>query len=255
VKILKLDAIYNEDCLIGMNRIPDHSIDLILCDLPYGTTVYEWDIPIPLEPLWEQYNRIIKDNAAIVLFSDEPFASDIINGNRKYFRYKWIWDKEYGSNFQNARRMPMKRHEEILVFYKKLPTYNPQWWYSTPYKAKNTERRNTYELLSGKMYGGSVRERRIMAGSVDGRRYPTSILRFPRYNTKRLHPTQKPVALLEYLIKTYTNEGDVVLDNCFGSGSTLVAAVNTNRRYIGFELERKYFDMACQRLNPVCKAA
>jgi len=230
--------------LSGCSRIPDKSIDLILCDLPYGVTKCKWDEVIPFEPLWEQYHRIAKDNAAIVLFSSEPFTTNLIKSNIKNFRYKWIWNKGRGNNFQNARFMPMKSHEEICIFYRKLPTYNPQWWYSTPYKATSRKRKNSLELLGE----GIISQNMIAAGSKDGRRYPLSILNFPK-EVKSLHPTQKPVALLEYLIKTYTNEGDIILDNCFGSGSTLVAAANTNRHYIGFELETKYFEIAWQRLN------
>ena len=244
--ILTNTTIYNEDCLVGMPRIPDKSIDMILCDLPYGITACKWDAVIPFKPLWAEYHRIAKDNAAIVLFSGEPFTSALISSNIKDFRYHWIWNKGRGSNFQNARFMPMKCHEEICVFYRRHPTYNPQWWYSTPYKATNRKRKNPSEIIGS----GRINDFNISAGSADGRRYPLSILNFPK-ETKSLHPTQKPVALLEYLIKTYTNEGEVVLDNCFGSGSTLVAAVNTNRRYIGFELEPKYFEIARERLNGI----
>ena len=246
---MKLNTLYNEDCLLGMSRIPDRSIDLILSDLPYGTTVYEWDKPIPLEPLWEQYNRIAKEDAAIVLFSDEPFTWRLIQSNHKYFRYKWIWNKGRGSNYQNARKMPMKCYEEICVFYRKLPTYNPQWWYSTPYKPIHGKRAAT---VAG--YGESIGNFRMNPGSEDGRRYPLSILTFP-CDGKKLHSSQKPVALLEYLIKTYTNEGEVVLDSCFGSGSTLIAAKNTNRRYIGFETDARYFGVAEERLNSLPRAA
>jgi site-specific DNA-methyltransferase (adenine-specific) len=247
---LELDVIYNEDCLSGMSRIPDKSIDMILCDLPYGTSACKWDVVLPFDRLWAHYRRIVKDNAAIVLFSDEPFTSNLIRSNYKNFRYKWVWNKGRGSNFQNARRMPMKCHEEICVFYKKTPKYNPQFWFSTPYKAENRKRSKAYEWIgnkSGTGRGGSIRDAYITAGSEDGRRYPLSILSFP-CDSNKVHPSQKPVALLEYLIKTYTSEGEVVLDNCAGSGSTLVAAANTNRHYIGFETEAKYFDIAWQRV-------
>lgn len=248
---MKLDVIYNEDCLVGMSRIPDKSIDMILCDLPYGKSACKWDTVIPFDRLWQHYSRIAKDNAAIVLFSDEPFTSNLVRSNYKSFRYKWIWAKTKGSNFQSARKMPMKHHEEILVFYRKLPTYNPQWWYSAPYKAEDRKRTRDSEWLGSKSsekYRGSIRDFVKTAGSEDGRRYPMSILVFSA-DEPRQHPAQKPVPLLEYLIKTYTNEGEVILDNCFGSGSTLVAAANTNRRYIGFELEPKYFEIAKQRLD------
>lgn len=191
---------------------------------------------------------MIKDNGAIVLFSDEPFTSQLVNSNLKLFRYKWIWDKQRGSNFQNAHFMPMKCHEEICVFYKKKPTYNPQWWYSKPYATKARKRKNTIEGLRG----GSASDYMTSTVSEDGRRYPLSILSFPR-DGSRIHPTQEPVALLEYLIKTYTNEGETVLDNCMGSGSTGVACINTNRNFIGYELDEKYFEIAEKRLNECVK--
>jgi site-specific DNA-methyltransferase (adenine-specific) len=217
---------------------------MILCDLPYGTTACKWDVVIPFEPLWVEYNRIAKENAAIVLFSNEPFTSNLIRSNPKDFRYKWIWEKDNGTNFLHVRQMPMKCHEDICVFYRKQPTYNPQWWYSTPYKPLIKIRPNPVETLRE----GRVKSAHPIKGSEDGRRYPRSVIKFSR-DGKKLHPTQKPVALLEYLIKTYTNEGDVVLDNCFGSGSTLVAAANTNRRYIGYEKDPKYFEIANRQLN------
>lgn len=244
--ILDFNVIYNEDCLLGMARIPDQSVDLILTDLPYGITAHKWDAAIPLERLWEHYHRIAKHHAAIVLFGVEPLSCDLIQSNRKNFRYKWIWDKGWATNFQHARRMPMKCHEEICVFYRKSPTYNPQWWYSTPYKAVHRKRKKPIEWMDG----GVARDYSITAGSEDGRRYPLSILDFPR-DGEWYHSAQKPVALLEYLIKTYTNEGDVVLDSCFGSGSTIIAAANTNRRYIGFETDPKYFEIARNRLAAI----
>lgn len=232
------------DCLELMKNIPDGSVDMILCDLPYGTTACKWDNVIPFDPLWQQYKRIIKDNGAVVLFSDEPFTSQLINSNLKTFRYKWIWNKTRGSNFQNARFMPMKSHEEICVFYKSKPTYNPQFWYSKPYKTKERKRKKEIQGLSG----GSASRVCTATISKDGRRYPLSILEFKRDN-KRIHPTQKPVALLEYLIKTYTNENETVLDNCMGSGSTGVACINTDRNFIGFELDENYFNIAQDRLR------
>lgn len=232
------------DCIELMKDIPDGSIDMILCDLPYGTTACKWDTIIPFEPLWEQYKRIIKDNGAIVLFSDEPFTSQLVNSNIKDFRYKWIWNKTRGSNFQNARFMPMKCHEEICVFYKKKPVYNPQYWYSSSYKTTERKRNKQIEGLAG----GSAANVCTATISEDGRRYPLSILTYAR-DGKRIHPTQKPVALLEYLVKTYTNEGEVVLDNCMGSGSTGVACLRTNRKFIGIELEQKYYDIAKERIK------
>ena len=232
---MEYDYIERGDCLELMKDIPDKSIDMILCDLPYGTTKNKWDSVIPFEPLWEQYNRIIKDNGAIVLFSQMPFTVDLVASNYKDFRYEWIWEKLSASGHLNANRMPMKKHENILVFYKKLPTYNPQFTEGKPYVA-------TYSTHSSN-YG---KQKDNITAINDGKRYPVDIIKFN--NDRCLHPTQKPVALLEYLIKTYTNEGEIVLDNCMGSGSTCVACVNTNRHYIGFELDPQYYDIACKRL-------
>ena len=237
---MEIDVIYNEDCLEGMKRIPDRSIDMILCDLPYGTTACKWDVIIPFEPLWEQYNRIIKDNGVIVLFGSEPFSTLLRYSNLKMFKYDWIWEKEQGANFMLCKYQPYKVHEIISVFSKKTHVYNPQMTMGKPY-------------ISGKGTSGDITGNVIKVQTKNnGTRYPRSIQYFTTDKGKgSKHPTQKPVALLEYLIKTYTNEGDVVLDNCMGSGSTCVAAVNTNRHYIGFELDEKYFDIACQRLDEV----
>jgi site-specific DNA-methyltransferase (adenine-specific) len=226
------------DCLELMKNVPDKSIDLILCDLPYGTTRNKWDEVIPFDKLWAQYNRIIKDNGAIVLFSQMPFGANLIMSNPKMFRYEWIWEKEQGTGFLNAKKMPLKKHENILVFYKHLPTYNPQGLIELEapvhYKGSITK--------SGSNYGNASKDYKQTHSN-----YPTDIIEFNR--DKGLHPTQKPVALLEYLIKTYTNEGDVVLDNCMGSGSTGVACLNTNREFIGMELDENYYKIACERLG------
>ena len=227
------------DCLELMKKIPDKSIDMILCDLPYGTTSQnKWDSVIPFEPMWEQYKRIIKDNGAIVLFSQLPFASDLIQSNKKMFRYEWIWVKDNATGFLNAKKMPLKIHENILVFYKKLPLYNPQMRTGfKPYKCKQGSHSNNY----GDYQEGHITE-------SNGERYPIDIIKFNRDKDK-LHSTQKPVALLEYLIKTYTNEGDLVLDNCFGSCSTGVACINTNRNFIGMELDEEFFKIGKQRID------
>ena len=226
------------DCLELMKQVPDKSIDLILCDLPYGTTKCKWDIVIPFDKLWEQYNRIIKDNGAIVLFGNEPFSSQLRLSNLKNYKYDWVWDKKRGSNFATVKIRPFNSFENIMVFYKKQPTYNPQMWKSTPYTCKQG-------------YVGEAKQTGLYRDDVitvnNGDRYPLTILSFSKETG--LHPTQKPVALLEYLIKTYTNEGDVVLDNCMGSGSTGVACVNTNREFIGMELDEKYFNIAKERLG------
>lgn len=227
------------DCLELMKDIPDGSVDMIICDLPYGTTACKWDSIIPFEELWKGYCRIIKDDGAIILFGSEPFTSILICSQISLFRYDLIWDKQKGCDFLNANRKPLKSHENILVFYKKSPTYNKQYWYSTPYKKINGNKKQS------SVYHDS---HDVDTESTDGKRNPLSILSFPR-DGNRVHPTQKPVALLEYLIKTYTNEGETVLDNCMGSGSTGVACVNTNRRFIGIELDDKYFEIAKQRID------
>jgi DNA modification methylase len=223
------------DCLEKMQDIPDGSVDLILCDLPYGTTACKWDSVIPFEPLWEQYRRVAKRNAAIVLTASQPFTTALIASNMREFRYTWVWEKEQGVNFLLAKKQPMKVHEDVCVFYRMQPVYNPQMTAGKPY-------------TSGKGDSGEV------TGSVtkiqtqnDGTRYPRSIQAVKRETG--LHPTQKPVALMEYLIRTYTNEGETVLDNCMGSGTTGVACVNTNRNFIGIELDEGYFKIAQDRIN------
>lgn len=234
---LELNRIYQMDCIEGMRLLPDKSIDMILCDLPYGTTSCKWDTVTPFEPLWEQYERIIKDNGAIVLTASQPFTTTLANSNLRLFRYAWVWEKEQGVNFLMAKKQPLKVHEDILVFYKKQPTYNPQMTKGKPY-------------ISGKGDSGEVtgRVKKIQTKN-EGTRYPRSVIKFNR--EVGLHPTQKPVALFEYLIRTYTNEGEIVLDNCIGSGTTAVASVRTNRKFIGFELEPEYVQIANQRLENV----
>jgi DNA modification methylase len=224
------------DCLELMKDIPDKSIDMILCDLPYGTTRNKWDSVIPFDKLWEQYERIIKDNGAIVLFSQMPFTAKLICSNLKLFKYEWIWEKDNSTGFLNAKKMPLKIHENICVFYKSPPCYNPQMRKGfKPYKCKHDAQSDNYGWHN-KVWSVS-----------DGERYPVDLIKLNRDKSK-IHPTQKPVALLEYLIKTYTNEGDIVLDNCMGSGSTGVACVNLNRSFIGMELEEEYFEIAKERI-------
>ena len=225
------------DCLTLMKNIPDKSIDMILCDLPYGTTRCKWDEIIPFDQLWKQYKRVIKENGAIVLFGDGIFTANLIKSNERMWRYNMVWDKQRGCDFLNANVKPLKSHEDILVFYKKKPTYNKQYWYSKPYK------RQKNGILSDN-YG---KRKAAWSESEDGRRNPLTILTFGK-DAAKLHPTQKPVALLEYLIKTYTNENEIVLDNCMGSGSTGVACVNTNRKFIGIELNEQYFNIAKERI-------
>lgn len=232
------------DCLKLMNDIPDKSIDMILCDLPYGTTQNKWDSIIPLDKLWEQYCRVIKDNGAIVLFAQTPFDKVLGCSNLKMLKYEWIWEKTSATGHLNAKKMPMKAHENILVFYKKLPTYNPQKTTGhTPvhsYTKHQDDGSNYGKTLIGISGGGSTE------------RYPRSVQVFKTDKQKEaLHPTQKPVDLLEYLIKTYTNEGETVLDNTMGSGSTGVAAVRTNRNFVGIELDDTYFEIANKRIKDV----
>ena len=236
----KID-LYNGDCLELMKNIQDKSVDMILCDLPYGTTACKWDTVIPFEPLWEQYNRIIKDNGAIVLFGSEPFSSALRMSNIKNFKYDWIWDKvNRYTGYGSCKYAPLKRYEIVSVFYKSKPTYNPQMMQGKPYKKTGD--------YSSKIYGTDKVKKH---GKNNGERYPFNILQYKGDDKKNgfLHPTQKPIALLEYLIKTYTNEGDVVLDNCMGSGSTGAACVNTSRDFIGIELDKDYFNIAKQRIT------
>ena len=236
----------NGDCLELMKGISDNSVDMVLCDLPYGTTACKWDIIIPFEELWNQYNRIIKDNGAIVLFSAQPFTTKLIASNLKYFRYCWYWKKNKANGFTYARFQPMRNIEDICVFYKRAPVYNPQGLIKLDkpkIKHKRACKDTTYTL--------NKKEATIVSYYTN---YPKHLLEFSSdvtNNKNRLHPTQKPVELLEYLIKTYTNEGDIVLDNCMGSGSTGVACWNTKRRFIGIELNEKYFNIAKNRINSI----
>jgi len=238
--MLELNKIYNMDCMEGMKLIDDRSIDMILCDLPYGTTACKWDTVIPFEPLWEQYERIIKDNGAIVLFGSQPFTSALVMSNLKLFRYEWIWQKTLATNFMLVKKQPAKKHENILVFYKKQPTYNPQMEIGKPYKDK--PRKRTVGI-----HGNAETIKKAI--NNEGTRYPSSVLLFSNGNNGNVHPTQKPVELCEYLIKTYTNEGETVLDNCMGSGTTAIACINTGRNFIGFELDKHYCDIANERIR------
>jgi len=238
---IKLNSLYNMDCLEGMNFIPDGSIDMILCDLPYGTTACKWDTIIPFEPLWQQYNRIIKDNGAIILFGSEPFTSLLITSNLKIFKYNWIWKKTKATGFFDAKRRPLNDYETISVFYKSPPTYNPQM-----VVADKVYNRGAVKRKKSDCYG----EERDFIQVESGFRYPKRIIEFGNANTRGVvHPTQKPVELCEYLIKTYTNEGELVLDNCIGSGTTAIACINTNRNFIGFEMDKTYYDLADKRIR------
>ena len=231
--------LYHGDCLDIMPNLPDNSVDLILADLPYEITAASFDVLIPFAPLWEQYNRIAKTNAAMVFTASQPFTTALIYSNLKNFRYEWIWEKPQGTNPMAAKVQPLKSHENIVVFYRKRPTYNPQMTLSTPYGGfKSTKKK------LGEVYGDLNSEHR---DNPEGTRYPKTVLRFKQ--EKGLHPTQKPVPLMEYLIKTYTNEGDVVLDNAFGSGTTGVAAKKTGRGFIGIEKDEDYFNEGKQRIS------
>ena len=225
-----------------MKEIPDKSIDMILCDLPYSsnkrkTTWNDWDCEINLENLWDEYNRIIKDNGAIVLFAQGLFSAQLIMSNFKNYKYEWIWEKEQGTGFLNAKRMPLKNHEKVLVFYKKQSIYNPQMREGKP-----------YIITKGSTSKNYCNTDKIVTTHNHGERYPLTILRFKR-DKEKYHETQKPILLLQYLIKTYTDENMTVLDNCMGSGSTGVACINTNRKFIGIELDEKYFNIAKERIE------
>ena len=232
------------DCLELMKEIPDKSIDMILCDLPYGTTACKWDSVIPFEPLWEQYNRIIKDNGAIALFGQEPFSSFLRLSNVDNYKYDIYWEKERLTNINQVKKRVGKTIETISVFYKKQCTYNPQM-------VKYDGKPRTNKVKNGKM--GTLtdqQKKKVFEYNDTGWRYPTQVWKFQRdCLTSTLPPTQKPIALLEELIKTFTNEGETVLDNCMGSGSTGIACINTNRNFIGYELDEHYFQIAKERLE------
>ena len=232
------------DCMELMSKIPDKSIDLVLCDLPYGTTKCNWDIVIPFESLWKEYNRVCKENAPILLFGQEPFSSLLRISNLKMYKYDWYWEKERLTNIAQVKKRAGKIIETISVFYRKQPTYNPQMIAYTGKPRTNKVKNGKLGVLVDQQ-GKPVHEY-----TDSGLRYPTQLLKFQRdCLTCNLHPTQKPVALLEYLIKTYTNVGDTVLDNCMGSGSTGVAAINLERNFVGIELDETYFEIAKKRIE------
>lgn len=243
-------AVFHGDCLELMKNIPDGSIDMILCDLPYGTTQNKWDSIIPFDELWQHYKRIIKINGAIVLTAAQPFTSALVMSNTKMFRYDMTWEKSIATGFMNAKKMPLRGHEDILVFYKKLPVYNPQKFMLTTPSFKINKLERTSVNYGKFMQQGSY-------GTKDCSRYPRSVFSIKTDSaffdstgkSKMLHPTQKPVALFEYLIKTYSNEGETILDNCAGSGTTAIACMNTKRKYILIEKEEKYFDIINKRIS------
>lgn len=235
------------DCLEIMKKIPDDSIDMILCDMPYQVTRNSWDVVIPLDKLWEQYLRISKIDAAICLHADGMFMADLMKSQPKLWRYNLVWDKKLTSGFLNAKKMPLRRHEEICVFYRRPPTYNPQ----KVAGAKNHSKGNLGNALANHNYGAYC----TVESDQSGMKYPTSILEFQKpHPSVAVHPTQKPVELAEWLIKTFTNPGDVVLDNCMGSGTTAIAAINTGRRFVGIELDREYYNIASKRIEKLLES-
>ena len=233
------------DCLELMKGIPDGSVDMILSDLPYGKTRNKWDSIIPMDSLWKEYRRVIKGNGAIVLFGSEPFSTKLRHSNLKMFRYDWVWEKSKATGHLNAKKQPLRKHEIISVFYKRPPTYNPQGLRKKKIPTISKGNRGRKGVgSSGECYGLAVKD-----SLQEYENYPLSIIRFGVDMKAEYHPTQKPVALLEYLIRTYTNPGDLVLDNCMGSGSTGVACINTGRRFIGMELDDHYFEIATRRIK------
>lgn len=243
--MLKKNEIYLGNCLEVMKDIEDGSVDMILCDLPYGTTNCRWDTIIPLDELWMQYERVIKKSGAIVLFAQTPFDKVLGCSNLKLLRYEWIWEKTQATGHLNSKKMPLKAHENILVFYKNLPVYNPQK--TQGHNPVNTYTKYVTTQNNTEIYGQVSEE---IKGGKNTDRFPRSIQVFSSDKQKvHLHSTQKPVKLCEFLIKTYTNEGDVVLDNCIGSGTTAIAAMNTNRDFIGIERDLEIFNTAVNRIK------
>ena len=240
--MIELNKIYNQNCLEGMKYIDDKSIDMILCDLPYGTTACKWDTIIPFQPLWEQYERIIKDYGAIVLTATQPFTTKLINSNINLFKYELIWNKVLPTGFAIAKYQPMKQHENILIFGKKKITYNPQLIPRDKPRKYNRTHKNYSGSENLQNHDGKDRVLEFYQ--------PRSIIEFSNANHKNLiHPTQKPIELFEWLIKTYSNEDETILDNCMGSGTTAIAAINTSRNYIGFELDNTYYELANKRIE------
>ena len=240
---------YQGDCLIEMDKIADKSVDMILCDLPYGTTACKWDTVIDLQKMWQEYERVIKNNGAIVLTASQPFTSALVMSNPKKFKYEWIWEKSKASNFLLSKKQPLKAHESVLVFGYTTPVYYPQKTQGEPYyRGGVKEKHDNPEVVNNiPNYHSHIRQ------SEDGMRFPRSVQKFTTAEWDgKFHPTQKPVSLMEYLIKTYTNEGETVLDNCMGSGTTGCAAKKTGRHFIGIEKDEKYFEIAVSRVSAYC---
>jgi len=230
------------DAIFGMSLLPDNSVDLILCDLPYGITQNKWDTCIPFDRLWEQYLRVIKPNGAVALMSAGAFTAKVILSQERLFKYKWVWEKSKATNFLNAKKQPLRKYEEVVIFYSSQPTYNPQMTRGEPY-----DRGVRKDALTGSY--GDFKPVRIKSGNGD--RYPSDVLYFKTAETEGevLHPTQKPVALCEYMIRTYTVENEVVLDCCMGAGTTGAACARTKRRFTGFEIDSEYADIAVERIK------
>ncbi len=255
--LVRRSVLFHDDCFNILSKIENESVDLILCDLPYGTTACKWDSVLPLDKLWYEYERIINKNGAIILFASQPFTTDLINSNRKLFRYEIIWHKNTGGGFATAKIQPMKRHENILVFYKNKPTYNPifqDYSESTKKRFKDGEMVNRTKQLESST--NKINDGLSFAGEqgieINRGKYPESVQFFkgvPNCNGIRLHPTQKPIDLLEYLVSTYSNENDIVLDNCMGSNTTGLACQRLNRQFIGIEKEKAYYDISVKRLS------
>lgn len=253
---MELNQLYHGDCLELMKEIPDKSIDMILCDLPYGTTACSWDTIIPFELLWEQYKRIIKDNGAIVLTASQPFTSALVMSNPKMFKYEWIWEKNYSGGFILANKQPMKYHENILVFSKSQTVYNPiyeEYSESTISRFKKSGKVNSSKMQNVNYINEIQGITRVTDEIHLGRgTFPKSIQKIsgvPNCTGTRINPTQKPVPLFEYLIKTYTNEGETVLDNCSGSGTTAIACINIDRNYICIELDKNQYEQSVERVS------
>lgn len=240
---MRYDYIKQGDCIELMKKLPDGSVDMILCDLPYGVTKNKWDSVIPLDKLWGQYKRITQPNAAIVLFADGMFEANLMLSNPRWWRYNLVWDKVLTSGFLNANRMPLRSHEEICVFYQKQPTYNPQKVVGEKNHSKGRPKENANENYGDYNFVDN-------SDQLGNLKHPKSILTFPKpHPSISVHPTQKSLELCEWLIRTYTNPGSIVLDPCMGSGTTCVAAKNTGRHYIGFELDENYFNIAKERIE------
>lgn len=242
--MLELNRIYNEDCLVGMRRIPDHSVDCIICDPPYGITKRNsWDNVIPFALMWREIERVAKDNAPIILFGSGLFTAKLITSNEKLYRYSLVWEKTTPTGFLNANRQPLRIHEDICVFYKNKPVYNPQKTFNHKRKISTADhKRNCKDSTN---YNQA---KRVNYNSTE--RFPTSVLKFSTDKQKfHFHPTQKPIGLIEFLIKTYSDEGNIILDFCMGSGTTAIACLRTNRNYIGFESDKSYCDVAQTRIQ------